>query len=643
MSAAPGRPQASSHRSAKHEGIPVLKCTCRWLLSACLTLLSVSASAYDIRHLEPPSWWLGMKQTQLQLMVHGENLGELTPSLNYPGVQLKGVTRVASRNYLFLDLEIGEAAPAGDIQIEFSLEGKPVLRHSYPLAARQPGSAERRGFNATDAIYLITPDRFANGIAANDSLASLREKANRANPAGRHGGDLQGISEHLDYISKMGFTQIWSTPLVENDQPQTSYHGYATTNLYQVDARFGSNAEYRDLVAKAKAQGLGFIQDVVLNHIGSGHWWMRDLPSADWLNFQGKPAMTNHQRSTLQDPHAAAMDRKTFSDGWFVESMPDLNQRNPLLANYLIQNTLWWIEYAGLSGLRTDTYPYSDPAFTSRWSGRVMQEYPNFNIVGEEWSASPAQVSYWQRGKRNADQYQSYAPSMMDFPFFEVLTRGLLGDEKKREQGFHKWYQALANDFLYPAPQDLVIFDGNHDTNRLFSELGGDHDLYRMAMVGLATLRGIPQFTYGTEILMSSPKKRDDGRVRADFPGGWPGDRVNGFTGQGLSKAQKQAQQFVAQLLNWRKKSPAVHYGRLLHFAPEHGTYVYFRYDGQSKVMVVFNKNSKPATLDLSRFAEVLNLPSRATDVLAGRSLSLATSLTVPARSATILEIDQRP
>lgn len=616
--------------------------TCRWLLSACLTLLSVSASAYNIQHLEPPSWWLGMKQTQLQLMVHGENLGELTPSLNYPGVQLTGVTRVASRNYLFLDLEIGETAPAGDIQIEFSLDGKPVLRHNYPLAARQPGSAERRGFNATDAIYLLTPDRFANGNAANDSLASLREKANRAHPTGRHGGDLQGISEHLDYISKMGFTQIWSTPLIENDQPQASYHGYASTNLYQVDARLGSNQAYRDLVAKAKAQGLGFIQDVVLNHIGSGHWWMRDLPSADWLNFQGKPAMTNHQRSTLQDPHAAAIDRKVFSGGWFVPSMPDLNQRNPLLANYLIQNTLWWIEYAGLSGLRADTYPYSDPAFTSRWSGRVMQEYPNFNIVGEEWSASPAQVSYWQRGKRNADQYQSFAPSMMDFPFYEALTLGLLGDEKK-EKGFHKWYLALANDFLYPAPQDLVIFEGNHDTSRIFSELGGDHDLYRMAMVGLATLRGIPQFTYGTEILMSSPKKRDDGRVRADFPGGWPGDRVNGFTGQGLSKAQKQAQQLVAQLLNWRKKSPAVHYGRLLHFAPEHGTYVYLRYDEQSKVMVVFNKNSKPATLDLSRFAEVLNLPSRATDVLAGRSLSLATSLTVPARSATILEIDQRP
>ena len=620
----------------------MIRFACRWLLSACLTLLSVSASAYDIRHLEPPSWWLGMKQTSLQLMVHGENLGELTPSLNYPGVQLKGVTRVASRNYLFLDLEIGEAAPAGDIEMEFSLHGKPVLRHSYPLVARQPGSAERRGFNAADAIYLITPDRFANGNPANDSQASLREKADRAHPAGRHGGDLQGISEHLDYIAKMGFTQIWSTPLVENDQPKTSYHGYASTNLYQVDARFGSNQEYRDLVAKARAQGLGFIQDVVLNHIGSGHWWMRDLPSADWLNFQGKPVMTNHRRSTLQDPHASAMDRKVFSDGWFVESMPDLNQRNPLLATYLIQNTLWWIEYAGLSGLRTDTYPYSDPAFTSRWSGRVMQEYPNFNIVGEEWSASPAQVSYWQRGKRNADLYQSYAPSMMDFPFFEALTRGLLGDEKG-EQGFHKWYQALANDFLYPAPQDLVIFEGNHDTNRIFSELGGDYDLYRMAMVGLATLRGIPQFTYGTEILMSSPRKRDDGRVRADFPGGWPSDKVNGFTGQGLSKAQKQAQQLLAQLLNWRKKSPAVHYGKLLHFAPEHGTYVYFRYEGQSKVMVVFNKNFKPATLDLSRFAEVLSLPSRATDVLAGRSLSLARSLTVPARSATILEIDQRP
>lgn len=615
----------------------------RWLLSVCLALLSASAGAYDIRHLEPPSWWLGMKQAQLQLMVHGENIADLTPGLDYPGVQLKGVTRVASRNYLFLDLEIDAVAGPGEIRIEFRRDGTPVLHHAYPLAAREPGSAERRGFSAADAIYLITPDRFANANPANDSVAGLHEKVNRASPAGRHGGDLQGISEHLDYIARMGFTQIWSTPLLENNQPKTSYHGYAATNLYQVDARFGSNQEYRELVAKARALGLGVIQDVVLNHIGSGHWWMSDLPTKDWLNFQGKPLMTNHQRSTLQDPHASALDRKIFSDGWFVEAMPDLNQRNPLLANYLIQNTLWWIEYAGLSGLRTDTYPYSDPAFTSQWSGRIMKEYPNFNIVGEEWSANPAQVSYWQRGKINRDQYQSFAPSMMDFPFFDVLVRGLLGDETKREQGLHQWYRVLANDFLYPAPQDLVIFDGNHDTNRLFSELGGDHDLYRMALVGLATLRGFPQLTYGTEILMSSPKKRNDGRVRADFPGGWPGDKINAFTGQGLSQAQRQAQQFVEQLLNWRKKTPVLHFGKLMHFVPEHGSYVYFRYSEHGKVMVVLNKNFKPVTLDLARFAEVLNLPVSATDVLSKRRIALSKSLTVAPRSATILEIDQRP
>jgi len=597
------------------------------------------ATSYSISHLEPPSWWVGMKQGQLQLMVHGEQIAELTPSLSYPGLAIKGVTRVASKNYLFIDLEISKDALPGEFLLRFTQQGQTVLRQPYRLEARARDSAQRTGFGPRDAIYLIVPDRFANGNQNNDSVATLREKANRADPAGRHGGDLQGISEHLDYVAKMGFTQIWPTPLTENNQPEASYHGYASTNLYQVDARFGTNEEYRDLVDKAKHKGLGFIQDVVLNHIGSGHWWMKDLPTTDWLNYQDKFVVTNHKRTTIQDPHASLADRKRFSDGWFVESMPDLNQRNPLLANYLIQNNVWWIEYAGLSGFRVDTYPYSDPLFLSKWSKRIIDEYPNFNMVGEEWTANPAIVSYWQKGKVNSDHYLSYTPSMMDFPLYYALQEGLMGEEGDRT-GLNVIYESLANDFQYPAPENLVIFEGNHDTNRIFSELAQDDGLYRMAMVCLATMRGIPQFTYGTEILMTSPKRRDDGRVRADFPGGWPGDAVNAFSGQGLGQAKKDAQQFMRRLLNWRKGASVIHTGKLLHFVPEQGTYVYFRYDKSARVMVVFNKNRQAATLDLSRFSEILTPQSSGTDVFSGQRTSLAKTLTVPARSATILEIE---
>jgi glycosidase len=610
------------------------------VFAALLAIFGAHATEYQIKHLEPPSWWVGMQQGQLQLMVHGDRIGELTPSLSYPGVAITNIIRGANKNYLFIDISIGETARAGQFAIDFKRQNELALSYLYRLDNREPNSAQRIGFNSSDAIYLLMPDRFANGNQANDSSADLREKADRTKPSGRHGGDLQGISEHLDYIEQMGFTQIWSTPLTENDQPDSSYHGYAATNLYQVDARYGSNEDYRALVSKAKSKGLGFIQDVVLNHIGSGHWWMKDLPSSDWLNFQDHLVVTNHKKSLIQDIHASAADRKIFSDGWFVPDMPDLNQRNPMLANYLIQNCIWWIEYAGVSGFRVDTYPYSDPAFLTRWSARIMQEYPNFNMVGEEWTDNPAIVSYWQKGKINHDHYQSSMPAMMDFPLYYGLLEGLTSEEKARS-GFDRLYDALANDFVYAAPENLVIFEGNHDTSRVFSELAEDYPLYQMALVYVATMRGIPQFFYGTEILMTSPKSRDDGKVRADFPGGWRGDAVNAFSGQGLSERQTQAQGFMRQLLTWRKKASVIHNGKLMHFLPDKGTYVYFRYNDSHKVMVVFNKNLNQVTLDTSRFHEMLADSSSATEVLSGQHLSFGKTLTVPARSVLILEISR--
>lgn len=599
-----------------------------------------SPPAPSLDRVEPPMWWVGMQQRTLQLLVHGPRVAQLRPELSYPGVTLRDVTRVESGNYLFLHLDIAPDTAAGEFELRFLDAQGVALRHRYTLQARQAQSTRRQGFGPKDVIYLLVPDRFANGDAANDRVAALSEGVNRADPGARHGGDLQGIAQHLDYIAGMGFTQIWPTPLTENNQPSHSYHGYASTDLYQVDARFGSNEAYRELVATARAKGIGFIADIVLNHIGSNHWWMRDLPARDWLNQWDRFTETNHKRISLLDPHAAPSDRKAFTDGWFVATMPDLNQRNPLLAEYLIQNSIWWVEYAGLSGIREDTFSYSDKRFLSEWSRRLLQEYPDLTLVGEEWTNSPALIAYWQRGKRNDDGFVPGMPSMMDFPFYEALHDSLTGSES-HASGLGKLHEVIGHDFLYPDPSRLVIFEGNHDTSRLFTQLGEDPALVRMAMACLATLRGIPQFFYGTEILMRSPRQRDDGQVRADFPGGWPGDTVNARTGAGLDPQQRQTQQYLRQLLNWRKTASALHDGKLMHYAPQQGTYVYFRYDDKQKVMVVLNKNTSATTLDTTRFAEMLGPRAWGRDVIDQTRHELGQSLRVPARSALVLEVSQ--
>ena len=601
--------------------------------------LSAQAKDYVIKHLEPASWWVGMQDRNLQLLVHGDDISELTVSITYPGVTLKDVVKVSNKNYLFINLSIAPETVAGNLNIRFRQGDKTVLSVAYPLQARSANSAQRRGFSPSDAIYLIVPDRFANGDSKNDSVKTLADKADRTNPSARHGGDILGMSEHLDYIASMGFSMIWPTPLIENDQLSYSYHGYSATNHYLIDPRFGSNEDYRQFVKKAKAKGLGVIQDIVLNHIGSGHWWMKDLPTADWLNYQDKPVFTNHARTTLQDTHASAEDRKKFSDGWFSDHMPDLNQRNPLLANYLIQNSIWWTEYADLAGIRTDTYSYSDKTFLANWSARLMQEYPNFNLVGEEWSTNPNIVSYWQKGKINHDGYVSSMPSMMDFPLHEALRRSLV-DAETYNGGLNQLYENIANDFLYPNAGNLVIFEGNHDTSRLFYALNEDLDLYKIALVYLSTMRGIPQITYGTEILMTSPKQRDDGKVRSDMPGGWQADSINAFTGLGLSARQKEAQDFLKKLLNWRKNTPVIHHGKLMHFAPDHGTYAYVRYDDKKKVMVIINKNKVATEIETARFHEMLSATATATEVLSEKKFDLSKVINLPARSVLVLAID---
>lgn len=602
-----------------------------------------TTSFAQINHVEPINWFVGMKNPNLQLLINGNNIGETTPQINYPGVIIKKVSKADSKNYLFIDLIVDKTAKPGIMGIIFKKDGKELYSYQYKLKKREQDAAQFKGFNSSDAIYLLVPDRFANGDSSNDVVAGMKEsKIDRSFPGGRHGGDIRGIINNLDYIKDMGFTAIWPTPMLENDMPAYSYHGYSITDHYKVDPRYGTLEEYKELSFKAKQKGLKLILDEVLNHTGSNYWWMNDLPFKNWLNFPDKYTQSNHRRTTNQDMYASQYDKDLFYKGWFDKTMPDMNGQNPFMANYLIQSTIWWIETLQLGGVRQDTYGYSDKTFLKNWSCAVMNEYPNFSIVGEEWSTNPLITSYWQRGKKNHDGYAGCLNTVMDFPVQSALVQSLNGEEgESYNSAFTKLYEALANDFVYPNPSQIMLMGDNHDMNRLFMQLKQDVTLTKMAMVYLSTIRGIPQIFYGTEILMdNTPNHKNDGLIRSDFPGGWKGDKTNGFTGEGLSADQQSVQIYLKQLLNWRKKNPVIANGQTLHFAPFDGLYVYFRYNKEKTVMVVMNKNDKEVSVDTKRFAEILKGRSNALDVLSSKRVDIKSGISVNPKSATIFEIN---
>jgi glycosidase len=593
-----------------------------------------------ISRVEPVNWWVGMNNPELQLLVYGENIAETQPEISYKGVNIESTVRVKNPNYLFLYLTIDKNTRPGTFDISFKIKDKLITTYNYELKQREEGSANREGFNTSDVMYLITPDRFINGDPSNDNVKGMLEKANRSYKGGRHGGDIKGIHDNLDYLQEMGFTAIWVNPVLENDMHKYSYHGYSTTDFYKVDERFGSNDDYRNLIKAANKKGIKVIMDMILNHCGSEHWFIKDAPTADWVNYGGEYQNTSHRRNTIQDIHASESDKKEFSDGWFVRTMPDLNQRNKLMADYLILNTIWWIEFSGLSGIRMDTYPYPDKDFMSRWTCDVLNEYPNFNVVGEEWVDKPAIVSYWQQGKMNHDGYTSCLPSLMDFPIQAAMAKGLIQNEKQWGQGMILMYEMLAMDFLYPDPDNLVIFADNHDMARFYTQVNEDYNLFEMGISYLLTLRGIPQIYYGTEILMnSSDAPGDHGIIRTDFPGGWDMDPVNAMTGSGLSDDQKKAQDFMRKLLNWRKNKAVIHNGKLMQFAPKNGIYVYFRYNDTEKVMVILNKNKEAKELAINRFAEMADGFTKGKDVLSSKEFILDQGIKIPAMSSLILEL----
>lgn len=600
------------------------------------TLINLTyINAQSVAKVEPPNWWTDMHHHSIQLMVYGDDISACTPEIDHPHVQLDSVILADSPNYLFINITLNKNISAGDVKIVFNKKGKQVAQYDYPILDNAPTPID--GFTSADAIYLITPDRFANSNPDNDNIPGMKEIANRKDKGGRHGGDIEGIMNHLDYIHDMGFTAIWLNPLLENNMQKYSYHGYSTTDFYKVDPRFGSNKEYRQLADSARQKDLKLIMDMIVNHCGLYHWWADDLPYKDWYNQWEEYTETNHQKSVLQDPYVSDLDKKQFTDGWFVPTMPDLNQHNPQMARYLIQNSIWWVEYLGLSGIRMDTYSYPDEDFMSEWTTAMMKEYPTLNIVGEEWHEQPTTVSYWQKGKHNPNGYTSDLKSVMDFPINMTLIKALT-EEESWSGGWRKLYEMMAMDYLYPDPMNLVTFPDNHDMARIYPLLLHDLDLWKMAMVHVLTNRGIPQIYYGTEILMDSPAHRDDGAVRADFPGGWPGDDINAVTNEGLSPDQIMAQKYLQHLLNWRKDNPALHHGKLMHFKPANGVYVYFRYLDDHVVMVALNKSESVSKINTNKYQEIIKNQSTAKDIISGKKISIQPSINIPARGLRILE-----
>jgi glycosidase len=599
--------------------------------------LSIAIQAQDLHKIEPESWWVGMQMNTVEFMVYGKDISELIAESKTLEVQ-KSVG-LESPNYLFVTAKIPADARIGDHTFVFrNTKGKKIGRLIVHIGAREEGSAARKGFSSADFIYLLTPDRFRNGDPRNDYVKGMLEGPNRELKGGRHGGDLAGVIESLDYFKHLGVSSLWLNPVLENDMPSYSYHGYAMTDLYAVDPRYGSNGLYKELADKAKEKGIGLIMDQVANHIGSSHPWMADLPSEDWVNQWPEFTQTNHMKVSRFDPHAAEVDRKQFTDGWFVETMPDLNQRNEKLARYLIQNSIWWVEYLGLHGIRMDTWSYPEKQFLANWTKAVLDEYPNFNIVGEEWVSDPSLISYWQAGTAKMDDYTTYLPSVMDFPLQSALIEGLKGESGWRSS-MTKIYESLTNDYMYGDVNNIMIFPDNHDMSRIYTQLDEDYDKWKMAMAFLFTTRGTLQFYYGTEILMGNPGTEDHGIIRSDFPGGWEGDPINAFTGEGLTAQQKEAFAYIQSLAHLRRESCALNMGTLLHYIPQNEVYVYFRTFEDEHKMIVLNRNSEEVSLDLSRFQQGLEDFSAAIEVWTGETTSLEETLTIAPMGALIFDL----
>ena len=596
-----------------------------------------AARAMEIKKVAPSFWWAGMKNPELQILLYGENLALSDVSVSGEGIFLKETVRQDNPNYLLLYLDLSEAK-AQTFQILLK-NGKKKLQIPYELKSRVRRGEDVKGFTSEDVLYLIMPDRFANGNPENDVVDGMREKkVDRADAFARHGGDIQGISSHLDYIADLGVTAIWLNPTQENDMESGSYHGYAITDYYQIDRRFGSNEDFCALVEKAHEKNLKVVMDMIFNHCGSENYLFKDKPSKEWFNYRSNYVQTSFKTASVMDIHASAYEKKIATDGWFASVMPDFNQRNRHVARYLIQSSIWWIEYAGINGIRQDTHPYADFDFMSQWCKEVLDEYPYFNIVGETWLNSNVLVSYWQKDSKLAAPLNSNLPTVMDFPLQALMNQAFDEETGEWGGGLYKLYDYQTQDLVYANPMNLLTFLDNHDTSRFAQtdEMAKNLKRYKQAMVFLLTTRGIPQIYYGTEILMTGDKGKGDGDLRKDFPGGWQGDTRNCFAKNGRTALENEAFEFTRQLLNWRKGNQVIGKGSLKHYSIQNGVYVYQREFNGKSVVIIMNGTDDSKELDLAPYQEILPREN-ALDVLTGKNVNLSGKLCLDGRENLIL------
>jgi len=603
-------------------------------------LVSLSASVFSyaqkvkIERVEPPSWWTGMKHEKLQLLIEGENIAESEVQINYPGVTLEKVHPADNEKFLFLDLNISSQTNPGTFSIQFTNEKKKSYSYPYELKTREKGRDAFQGLDQTDVMYLITPDRFVNADPTNDEVDFLTEKKNREFHSGRHGGDLAGIGSKIDYMKDLGITAVWLNPVLENNMKEYSYHGYAITDYYKVDARFGTNKDYKQLTNQFHENGIKMIMDMVFNHCGLEHWWMKEMPFRDWIHYYPDYVNTNHAKSAFPD-HAAQSDIDQNEKGWFVSQMPDLNQDNPFMANYLIENSIWWIEYLGLDGIRMDTHPYNKPEFMKEWADRVYLEYPDFYLVGETWVEDEATEAFWayKDPRKDSNRFNSGLNSVTDFPLCFAIHKVFQPDGN-----VYDLYRVISKDFLYDDPEMNKIFADNHDMDRFYHTIGEDLDKFKMAMTFLLTTRGIPEIYYGTEILMR--RYGEHGILRQDFPGGWPGDERNAFTKAGRTDEENEAFDHIRKLLHWRKNSDAIKNGKLIHYIPYDNVYVYNQRSDNESVVVILNNNDKSVDLDLSRYNEILDGYESAADLLNGEEYDNFTTIHLESYTSYLLKLN---
>lgn len=602
-----------------------------------LSLFGIKSFAGQIERVEPPFWWAGMKHAELQIMFYGPGIGKCNVKLlPHSGVNITKTVKTNNLDYLFIYINIAKSAKPGTLKFNFTGEKTNFIK-DYQLLKRDYAGG-RAGFGTSDVLYLIMPDRFANGDSSNDNWGE--DKINRDDSFGRHGGDFKGIADRIDYIKDLGVTSIWLNPVLENKMPENkykSYHGYATTDYYAVDRRFGTNEDYCRLIDKVHEKGMKMVMDMIFNHCGSYHWWMQNLPDTNWLNNQEGFVPTTHNNFAIPDTHAPASEKAAMTDGWFVESMPDLNQRNPLLADYLIQNSIWWIEYSKIDGIRHDTHPYVDFDFLSNWCRRVNDEYPQFNIVGEAWYSLP----WWQHNSM-VNPKETNLNTIMDFSLMMTCAEAFPSSPDKKFN-LRKIYEVIAQDYLFKDQKNILVFLDNHDLSRFVKKDEPNLDRFRQAFGFLLTTRGIPQLYYGTEILMNGEKSEGDGMLRKDFPGGWADDKINAFTKEGRTSIQNEAFEYLRKILNWRKGNKAVTEGELIHYAPDeynNNSYIYARVKENNRVLVIMNGDNKPLIINPLKYREVTSNFTKGRDVTSGKIISLTENFTISAKGIYILELE---